>query len=143
MGWTKKDTSSYGETIDWDDTPEFEGVLLGSKVVDTKFGERTIYRFRGLDDGDVYEVWGTAQIDAALEDEPKGTKVRFEYKGMVKRKGGRRAHEFDIYTDSTGAGDDDAEDDDERPARKSAAKKSAAKVAPKRRPVEDDDEEPF
>jgi hypothetical protein len=136
LGWTKKDTSSYGETIDWDDTPEFEGVFIGSKEIETKFGDNTVYRFEG-DDGETYEAWGSAALNRGLEDVEKGDRVRIEYKGMAKGKGGKRSHQFDVYVS-------DGEDDDKPAAksrtRKAAASKPAAKARTSRARKTEDEE---
>ncbi len=132
MVWKKKSAEFDDvEAIDWDDTPEFEGTLVGCKVVDTKYGEKNLYRFED-NDGEPAVVWGSATLDRALEDVEKGTRVRIEYGGMKKTKKGNRAHQFEVFVD------DGSDDEDARPRKaKSAAKKSPAKAKPK---AADDDE---
>lgn len=138
MGWKQKG-ADYAPTIDWDEQDTFEGVLLGSREVNTQYGGRNMYRFRDME-GEVVEVWGTARLDRCFEDIEEGTRVLIEYKGKVKVKGGNRVHDFEVSVWEEDDGE--AESEKPKPAKKAA---SAKKAAPKKEAAAKPelDEEPY
>lgn len=86
----------FPDTIDWDETPLFEGVYTGVVVKDIKGQARNIQTFTTLDGVDV-EAWGTAILDARLKNVPVGNLVQINYLGKnAPTKRGVLAHNFDV-----------------------------------------------
>jgi hypothetical protein len=146
VGWKTKETSD-AEAVNWDETDEVEGVLDGERTVSTKYGDKSIYTFRGVDGGEDFDVWGAAQLDRQLNDVEFGTRVKIKHLGLKRGKGGNRYHDFEVAVWL----DDDAPAPAAgatRPRRSRAAKPDAAAkpdsdTPPPRSRLADQDEEDF
>lgn len=74
--------------------------FLGSKSVDTKFGEQFLHNFE-KEDGKKIAVWGFTALNRLLEMTPKGTfcKVTYTGKSETKNKYGNKSHQCSVFFD--------------------------------------------
>ena len=73
---------------------------IGSKSVDTKFGEQWLHEFQ-KEDGTKVKVWGFTALNRLLEYTPKGilTKVTYTGKADVANKYGNYSHTATVFFD--------------------------------------------
>lgn len=73
---------------------------IGSKSVDTKFGEQFLHNFE-KEDGKKISVWGFTALNRLLEMTPKGTFVKVTYTGKseTKNKWGNKSHTVTVFFD--------------------------------------------
>lgn len=74
--------------------------FLGSKSVDTKFGEQFLHQFE-KEDGKKVAVWGFTSLNRLMEMTPKGTFVKVTYTGKseTKNKYGNKSHQCTVFFD--------------------------------------------
>lgn len=74
--------------------------FLGSKSVDTKFGEQFLHNFQ-KEDGKKISVWGFTSLNRLLEMTPVGTFVKVTYigKSTTKNKYGNKSHLVTVFFD--------------------------------------------
>ena len=74
--------------------------FLGSKSVDTKFGEQFLHNFE-KEDGTKISVWGFTALNRLLEMTPKGSFVKATYTGKseTKNKYGNKSHQCTVFFD--------------------------------------------
>lgn len=86
--WEEVKSADFPDTWDFDENPELIGEYLGSKVVGTKHGDRTVHQLSV--DGEPIDAWGTAILNSRLENVDVGTVVRITKTGAkIKTKGGQ------------------------------------------------------
>jgi len=73
---------------------------LGSKSVDTKFGEQFLHNFE-KEDGKKISVWGFTALNRLIEMTPKGTLCKITYTGKseTKNKYGNKSHQCTVFFD--------------------------------------------
>ena len=87
----------FAPTHDFEENDTLVGTLRGSRVVNTRNGERTIYSFTDPA-GDPIDAWGSAIINSRLQNVPVGAKVKIVSTGkLVPTKNGRKAKEFQVF----------------------------------------------
>jgi len=74
---------------------------IGSKTVDTKFGEQQLHEFQ-RSDGSKVSVWGFAALNRLLEHTPKGIMTKVTYTGLSKEKNkyGKQVHTCTVFFDT-------------------------------------------
>lgn len=85
---------------DYQDSP-MEAYYIGSKPVDTKFGEQLIHSFQ-KEDGKNISVWGFTALNRLLEHTTKGvfTKITYTGKSETPNKYGNKSHCCTVFFDS-------------------------------------------
>lgn len=78
-----------------------QAYYLGSKLVNTQFGEQTLHEFE-KHDGSKLAVWGFTALNKLLENTPKGilTKVTYTGKSETKNKYGNKSHLCTVFFDA-------------------------------------------
>ncbi len=99
---------SYQETksvdavklTDYQNKP-MEAFYIGSKEVNTKFGEQQLHNFQ-KSDGTKVSVWGFTALNRLLEQTPKGIlcKVTYTGKSEVANKYGNKSHTCSVFFDT-------------------------------------------
>jgi hypothetical protein len=96
-----------GVKIDFEETPEVEGIIHSMKKYSGKGfnGEPNEYRVLCLksDDGHILRVNSSAGLNDFFDEiedgtVPAGSYVKITYKETVKLNGGRKMHTFDFFT---------------------------------------------
>ena len=85
---------------DYKDKP-MVSFYIGSKSVDTKFGEQMLHEFQ-KEDGTKVEVWGFTALNRLLEHTPNGilTKVTYTGKSAEANKYGNHSHTCTVFFDT-------------------------------------------
>lgn len=86
----------FPDSWDFEEQGDLLGTYLGSKVVPTKHGDRTVHQFQ-LANGEEVDAWGTAILNSRLADVDSGQDVKVVKTGdKVKTKAGS-AWEFKVF----------------------------------------------
>lgn len=88
-------SGDFAPTHDFEENPVLVGTYTGSRLVNTRNGERTIHSFI-TPDGSPRDAWGAAIINSRLKSVPEGARVKITSTGkMVKsERTGRSSREF-------------------------------------------------
>ena len=93
-----------------------EAYYIGSKVVDTKFGEQMLHIFEKKD-GQKISVWGFTALNRLLEHTVKGVLCKVTYTGLSegKNKYGKQVHTCTLFFDEDERLDGIPEEETENP----------------------------
>ena len=74
--------------------------FIGSKTVDTKFGEQMLHEFE-KEDHSKLSVWGFTALNRLLDYTPKGVLCKVTYTGLSKEKNkyGKQVHTCTVFFD--------------------------------------------
>jgi len=99
MAFKEQKSTEALKLTDYPNKP-FEAYFLGSKEVQTKFGEQWLHEFE-MPDGKKFQVWGFTALNRLLEQTPKGyyCKVTYTGKSKEKNKYGNQSHTCTLFFD--------------------------------------------
>jgi len=99
MAYKEQKATDAIKLTDYLDKP-MEAYYIGSKSVDTKFGEQSLHEFEKKD-GKKVSVWGFTALNRLLEHTTKGVlcKVTYTGKSETKNKYGNKSHTCTLFFD--------------------------------------------